>query len=320
MSRHLSALGGGTEWLNSAPLTAAELHGHVVLVDFCTYTCINWLRSLPHVRAWAGRYDPHGLVVIGVHTPEFDVERDTGNVRRALDRLRVEHPVVLDNGYLIWDAFGNRYWPARYLLDARGEVRHHRFGEGDYERTEGVIRQLLAEAGAGELGDEPARADPSGVEAEAGWADLRSPETYLGHERTENFASPEGAAGNAGRVYSFPARLPTGHWALAGEWTVRRQAAVLGPGGGRLAVRFHARDLHLVLAPEVTGRPVRFRVRLDGRSPGAAAGLDVDDADGGTVTEPRLYQLIRQPGPVEDRTFEIEFAGPGVRAYAVTFG
>jgi thiol-disulfide isomerase/thioredoxin len=306
----LGSLDTAYGWLNSAPLTAAELSGRVVVVNFWTYTCINWLRTLPYVRQWAERYRGHGLVVAGVHTPEFDFERDIGNVRRAVADLGVHHPVVTDNDYAIWDAFANRYWPALYVLDGRGEIRHHRFGEGDYDRSEKVIQDLLAEAGEDGLGQEPALAAGRGIEAPADWTSLRSPENYLGYDRTENFVRGEGAI-------AAPLRL--NQWTVAGDWTVRRDAAVLTGAGGRLACHFHARDLHLVMAPP-PGAPVRFRMRIDGQPPGAAHGLDVDEHGDGTVTEPRLHQLVRQPGGVTGRTFEITFLDPGLRAYAFTFG
>jgi thiol-disulfide isomerase/thioredoxin len=316
----LPSLSGATGWLNSPPLTAAELRGRVVLVNFWTYTCINWLRQLPYVRAWAEKYQGDGLVVLGVHTPEFDVERDLDNVRRAVKDLRVDYPVVIDNDYVIWDAFGNRYWPALYFVDAQGRIRHHRFGEGDYEQSEAVIQRLLTEAGSGGIGHELVSVDAGGVEAAADWDSLWSPENYLGYQRTENFASSNGAVLDTPHGYAAPARLALNQWALAGNWTVGRQAIVLNQAGGRIACRFHARDLHMVMAPLAPGTSVRFRVGLDGQPPGAAHGTDLDDQGNGTLTDPRLYQLVRQPGPVSERTFEITFLDPGVQAYAFTFG
>jgi thiol-disulfide isomerase/thioredoxin len=316
----LPSLAGPSGWLNSPPLTAADLHGKVVLVNFWTYTCINWLRQLPYVRAWAEQYEDDGLVVLGVHTPEFDVERDLDNVRRAVKDLRITYPVAIDNDYAVWDAFGNRYWPALYFVDAQRRVRHHRFGEGDYEQSEATIQRLLPEAGVGGIGQDLVSVDPGGVEAAADWDSLWSPENYLGYERTENFASPNGAVLGTRHVYAAPARLALNQWALAGHWTVGRQAIVLNLAGGRIAYRFHARDLHLVMGAAARGTSVRFHVRIDGQPPGAAHGTDVDDQGNGTVTEPRLYQLIRQPGPVSDRTFDITFLDPGVQAYAFTFG
>jgi thiol-disulfide isomerase/thioredoxin len=309
-----------TGWLNSPPLTPAGLRGNVVLVDFWTYTCINWLRTLPHLRAWADRYKDHGLVLIGVHTPEFDVEHDLDNVRRAIKDLGVDYPVAVDSDYGIWTAFDNHYWPALYFVDAQGQIRHHRFGEGDYEQSEMILQQLLTDAGTGGIDQDLVSVDATGVEAAADWASLRSPENYLGYQRTENFASSDGAVLDTRHVYVAPARLRLNRWALAGDWTVQRQAIVLNQAEGRIAYRFHARDLHLVMGPAARGTPVRFRVRLDGQPPGAAHGGDVDDQGNGTITEPRLYQLIRQPGPVAERTFEITFLDPGAQAYAFTFG
>jgi thiol-disulfide isomerase/thioredoxin len=301
-------------------LTAAGLRGHVVLVEFWTYTCINWLRTLPYVRAWAEKYKDHGLVLIGVHTPEFDVEHDLDNVRRATEDLRIDHPVAIDNDYAIWTAFDNHYWPALYFVDAQGQIRHHHFGEGDYEQSEMILQQLLTEAGISGIGQDLVSVDARGAEAAADWDSLRSPENYLGYERTENFASSNGAVLGTPHVYVAPARLRLNHWALAGDWTVQAQDTVLNQAEGRIAYRFHARDLHLVMGPAPRGTPVRFHVRIDGQAPGAAHGTDVDDQGNGTATEPRLYQLIRQPGPVSERTFEITFLDPGVHAYAFTFG
>jgi thiol-disulfide isomerase/thioredoxin len=316
----MPALEGATGWLNSPPLTVAELRGRVVLVQFWTYTCINWLRTLAHVRAWAERYRQHGLVVIGVHTPEFDFEHDLDNVRRAVEDLRVGHPVVVDNDYAIWTAFDNHYWPALYLVDAQGQIRHHHFGEGDDEPSEKVIQRLLTGAGAEGIGQDLVSVDPAGVEAAADWASLWSPENYLGYARSENFASADGAVLDTPYAYATPARLRLNHWGLSGTWTVGQQAVELDQGEGRIAYRFHARDLHLVMAPATPGGPVGFRVRIDGQPPGAARGTDVDDQGNGTLAEPRLYQLVRQPGEVSERTFEVTFPGPGVRAYAFTFG
>jgi thiol-disulfide isomerase/thioredoxin len=316
----MPSLAGATEWLNSPPLTPAGLRGSVVLVEFWTYTCINWLRTLPYVRAWAQHYQDRGLVVIGVHTPEFDFEHDLDNVRRAVKDLRVDYPVAVDNDYAIWSAFDNHYWPALYFVDAQGQIRHHQFGEGRYEESEMLLQQLLTEAGSGGIGRDLVSVDAGGVEAAADWGSLRSPENYLGYERTDNFASSNGAVLDTPHVYAAPAGLRLNHWALAGDWTVRRGAVALNQAGGGIAYRFQARDLHLVMGPATRGTPVRFRVLLDGQPPGAAHGTDVDDQGNGTVTDPRLYQLVRQPGPVTDRTFEVTFLDPGVQAYAFTFG
>jgi thiol-disulfide isomerase/thioredoxin len=316
----LAPLAGATAWLNSPPLSASDLHGRAVLVSFWTYTCINWLRVLPYLRAWADRYTRHGLVVVGVHTPEFEFERDLTNVTRAVGDLRVDYPVAVDTDYAVWDGFGNRYWPALYLVDAQGRIRYHHFGEGEEDESERVIQQLLAEVGGHDVGREPSAVDASGVEAAADWNSLVSLENYLGYGRTENLVSDTGVGLDARHVYRVPAMLRPDHWALSGDWTIRRQATVLNEAGGRIAIRFVARDLHLVLAPGEAGETVRLRVTVDGLSPGPAHGLDIDGAGTGTVSEPRLYQLVRQPGPVTERTFEVAFLDPGVRAYAVTFG
>ncbi len=315
----LPSFDGATAWLNSKPLTPTELHGKVVAVDFWTYTCINWLRTLPYIRAWAETYGDHGLVMIGVHTPEFSVEHDLENVRRAAQEMRVEYPIAIDNDYAVWDAFANRYWPALYIADAEGNIRHHHFGEGDYERSEQVIRQLLTEAGASELPD-LTHPDAVGIEAQADWGSERSPETYVGLARAEGFASAGEAAFDQAQEYTVPSRLDVNEWALSGNWTVRREDAVLNEPNGRITYRFHARDLHLILGKPASSAPVPFRVRLDGEVPGTAHGLDVDEDGNGVVTEPRLYQLIRQPGRITDRVFEIELFEPGAAAYAFTFG
>jgi thiol-disulfide isomerase/thioredoxin len=315
----LPSLGGATAWLNSPPLSAAGLRGKVVLIDFWTYTCINWLRTLPYVRAWAEKYREHG-VVIGVHSPEFSFEHDIENVRRAARDMRVSYPIAIDNDYAIWNAFENHYWPALYLVDAQGRIRSHQFGEGAYEQSEMMIQQLLAEAGISGIAHELVSVDAQATEAGADWGDLRSPENYVGDARTENFASPGGAVVDQPRVYTTPARFSLNHWALAGEWTVGREAILLNEANGRIAYRFHARDLNLVMGPAARGISVRFRVLIDGQAPGAAHGIDVDDQGNGTVTQPRLYQLIRQPKPIADRQFEIEFLDAGVEAFAFTFG
>ena len=316
----LPSFNGANEWLNSPPLTAAGLRGKVVLVDFWTYTCINWLRTLPYVRAWAEKYKDQGLVVIGVHTPEFAFEKNVDNVRRAVKDLRVDYPVAIDSDYAVWRAFNNHYWPALYFVDAQGHIRHHHFGEGGYERSEMILQQLLAEAGMGDTGQELVSVDARGIEAAADWSSLRSPETYVGYERTENFASPGGVVLDEPHVYAAPARLRLNHWSLSGDWTVGRQATVLNQANGRIAYRFHARDLHLVMGPAARGTSVRFRVLIDGQPPEAAHGIDVDEQGDGTATEQRLYQLIRQPKPIVDRQFEIGFLDPGVEAFAFTFG
>ena len=316
----LPSLNGATGWLNSQPVTADGLRGKVVLIDVWTYTCINWLRSLPYVRAWAEKYKNQGLVVIGVHAPEFAFEKNIDNVRRAAKDMRIDYPIAIDNDFAIWRALKNEYWPALYFVDAQGKIRHHHFGEGEYEQSERIIQQLLAEAGSGGIRRELVSVDGRGAEAAADWGSLKSPENYVGYERTENFASHGGAVLDKGRVYAAPARLRLNHWALSGDWTVQKQAIVLNKVNGRIAYRFHARDLHLVMGPAVPGTSVRFRVLIDGQPPGAAHGIDVDDPGNGRVTEQRLYQLIRQPKPIAERQFEIEFLDSGVEAFAFTFG
>jgi thiol-disulfide isomerase/thioredoxin len=294
----LPSLEGATGWLNSKPLTAESLRGRPVLVQFWTFTCINWLRTLPYVRAWYEKYREDGLVVLGVHTPEFEVERSVENVRRAAEEMGIDYPIAVDSEYEIWRAFGNRYWPALYFADADGRIRHHRFGEGEYDYSEIAIQHLLADAGVGTVSRDLVRVDARGVEAGAAWDDLRSPETYIGYERGANFASR----------------------ALEGDWTVGPQAAVLNVPVGHIKLRFRARDLHLVMAPAPDGEPVRFRVLLDGEPPAAAHGLDIDERGEGAVSEPRLHQLIRQRDRITDRTFEVTFFDSGVRAYVFTFG
>jgi len=316
----LPSFGGATGWLNSPPLTPASLRGKVVLASFWTYTCINWLRQLPYLRAWAGKYAGHGLVVIGVHTPEFSFEHNPDNVRRAVADMRIDYPVATDNNYAVWSAFGNHYWPALYFADAQGRIRHHYYGEGEYQQSEMVIQQLLAEAGLGGADREPVRVDASGAEAPADWASLRSPENYTGYARTENFASPGGALPDTPQHYTVPAELGLNQWALSGDWTVEEEAATLNTAGGQIACRFHARDLNLVMGPAEPGAATGFRVLIDGEPPGAAHGTDADDQGTGTASEQRLYQLIRQPGPITSRTLEITFSGPGAQAYAFTFG
>ncbi|WP_199337515.1 thioredoxin family protein [Nostoc sp. FACHB-152] len=316
----LPSLVGAIAWLNSQPLTVDELRGKVVLINFWTYTCINWLRQLPYVRAWAEKYKDQGLVVIGIHTPEFEFEKNIDNVRRASTEMKIDYPIAVDNDYAVWRAFGNHYWPALYFIDTQGRIRHHQFGEGEYEQSERVIQRLLSEFGNGRVGQEMVEVDARGFEAAADWNNLKSPENYLGYERTENFASPNGAVLNKPRLYSVPAQLQLNQWALSGDWTITRQAIVLNKSGGRIAYRFHARDLHLVMGPAERGRPVRFRVLLDGQPIVAARGLDVDVRGEGTATEQRLYQLVRQPKPISAQQFEIEFLDSGVEAFAFTFG
>jgi thiol-disulfide isomerase/thioredoxin len=316
----MPSLSGATAWLNSPPLSAADLRGKVVLIDFWTYTCVNWLRTLPYVRAWAEKYREHGVVVIGVHTPEFPFEHDLENVRRAARDMRVEYPIAVDNDYAIWGAFANHYWPALYVADAQGQLRYHHFGEEAYEQSERVLQHLLAEAGIGGFAHDLVSVEAQGPEAAADWGRLRSPETYVGDAHTENFASPGGAVLDRRHLYALPERLKINHWALAGDWTVERGATRLNEANGRIAYRFHARDLNLVMGPTVRGTSVRFRVFIDGQVPGEASGSDVDDRGNGTVSDQRLYQLIRQSGRIADRQFEIEFLDAGVEAFVFTFG
>jgi thiol-disulfide isomerase/thioredoxin len=303
----LPGFDGATGWLNSEPLTAEGLRGKVVLVDFWTYTCINWLRTLAYVRAWTERYAEHGLVVVGVHTPEFPFERDVDNVRWAAKEMRVEYPIALDPDYAVWQAFANHYWPAVYVADAEGRIRHHQFGEGMYDECERVVQWLLREAGRDGVPDDLVSVTPEGFEVQADWESLESPETYLGYEQAQNFDEEPGS-------------LRLNHWTLSGDWTIGRRAAVLNQAGGRIAFRFHARDVNLVMGPPARGESVPFRVLVDGEPPGDAHGLDVDGEGRGTVAQQRLYQLIREPGSITDRTVEIAFEAPGAEAYCFTFG
>ncbi len=298
----MPSLADATEWVGSEPLTQADLNGRVVLIDFGTYTCINWLRTLPHIRAWAEKYREHGLVVVGIQTPEFEFEQNLDSVRREVKARGIDWPVAVDNDYEIWRAFSNNYWPALYFVDREGVIRHHHFGEGRYEQSERVLQQLLGLAPQGLV-----TVDGEGDEAEADWARLNSPETYLGRERTGNFASPGD-------------RLKLNQWALSGDWTVERERVSLNAAGGRILFRFQARDVHLVLRRTGQGEPVPFRVLLDGEGPGAAHGVDADAGGNGHLDEDRLYQLVRQPGAVDERTFEITFHAGGVEAYVFTFG
>ena len=314
------SLDGAVEWINSPPLTPQGLRGKVVLIDFWTYSCINCLRTLPYLRAWAAKYREAGLVVIGVHTPEFAFEAKTDNVKRAVRDLKITYPVAVDSDFAIWRAFFNQYWPAHYFIDAQGRMRHHHFGEGDYAESERVIQQLLAEAGNKDVEKGVVSVSESGALAAADEANIKSPETYLGFMRAKNFISPETTVHEQDQLYSVPAGLELNQWALDGTWNIHDERAMLSAAGGKIVYRFHARDLHLVLAPGDDGKPVRFRVTIDGQPPGDDHGADIDAAGDGTVTEQRLYQLVRQKGPVKDRTFQIEFLDPGVQAFAFTFG
>jgi thiol-disulfide isomerase/thioredoxin len=312
-------LTGAVEWLNSPPLTPEGLRGKIVLVDFWTYSCINCLRSIPYIRAWAEKYKSQGLVVIGVHAPEFAFEKNLDNVHKAVKDLKIDYPVAVDNDYAIWRAFGNEYWPAHYFFDGQGRLRHHQFGEGEYDESEKVIQQLLAEAGAHGVSTDLVSVDARGAEAAADMDHVESPETYVGYKRAENFSSPEGVVKDQPHNYSSPPSFNLNQWALVGDWTVEEERAVANGSDARIAYRFQARDLHLVLGPH-DGKPVRFRVLIDGKPPGADHGVDTDADGNGTITEERLYQLVRQSKPAGERQFEIEFLDPGAQAFAFTFG
>jgi thiol-disulfide isomerase/thioredoxin len=313
-------LGGAIGWLNSAPLSRKSLRGKVVLVNFWTYTCINSLRPLPYVRNWAAKYKDAGFVVIGVHTPEFSFEHEPMNVENAVRTLNVTFPVAIDSKYGIWQSFNNQAWPAQYLVDAKGRIRHHHFGEGDYGEIESVIQELLKENGATGLFSGTTSVSGLGIEAAPDWTDERSPETYIGYRQAQNFASPEEVHKNSIQVFSTPVKLTLNHWGLSGSWNVNAESAVLQAVPGKIVFRFHSRDLNLVLAPAKDGKPVRFIVRLDGTAPGENCGIDTAPDGSGEIREPRLYQLIRQKGPIVDRTFEIEFLDLGVQALDFTFG
>ena len=312
----LPALDGASGWLNSPPLGAADLSGKVVLVDFWTYTCVNWLRTLPYVRAWSEKYKNMGLVVIGAHTPEFPFEKNVDNIRRAAKAMRVDYPIAIDSDYAIWRAFNNDYWPALYFVDAQGRIRHHEFGEGRYDQSEMIIQALLRDAGVSGIADDLVSPDARGLEVAADWATLKSPENYTGYQQADGFVGS--AARDSRHTYAIPAQLALNHWALSGDWTITARTAVPSEPGGTLAYRFHARDLNCVMAP--TQSPARIRVRIDGQPPGAAHGSDIDEQGNGTLTEQRTYQLIRQPRPIIDRTCTIEFLDRGVEVYCFTFG
>jgi thiol-disulfide isomerase/thioredoxin len=314
----MPSLHGANGWLNSQPLMPAGLRGKVVLVNFWTYTCVNWLRTLPYVRAWSEKYKDRGLVVIGVHTPEFPFEKNIDNVRRAAKAMRIGYPIAIDSDSVIWRAFHNDYWPALYFVDAQGGIRHHEFGEGRYDQSEMIIQALLRDAGATRIGDELVSPDTRGPEVAADWATLKSPENYTGYRQAEGFASPGGASYDKAQSYSVPPQLPLNHWALSGDWTITARTAVPNHAGGTLAYRFHARDLNCVIAPGQS--PARIRVRIDGQPPGASHGSDADELGNATFTEQRTYQLLRQQSPITDRTCTIEFLDPGVEVYCFTFG
>jgi thiol-disulfide isomerase/thioredoxin len=315
----LPGLGGAIAWFNSAPLSDKSLRGKVVLVNFWTYSCINSLRELPYMKAWAAKYKDAGLVVIGVHTPEFSFEKEAPNVKQALLDLQVTYPVAVDSNYAIWQAFHNDYWPANYFIDGQGRIRHHHFGEGEYRDSERVIQELLTENGATGLDGNAVRISAGGVEAPPG-GDVQSPETYVGYRQAERFVSPERLEQDFRKIYSLPASPALNQWGLGGSWNVGVESGVLQAVPGKIVFRFHSRDLHMVLGPMQNGKAVRFKVTLDGAAPGNDCGVDTAPDGAGEVREPRLYQLIRQKGQLDDRTFEIEFLDPGVQAFSFTFG
>jgi thiol-disulfide isomerase/thioredoxin len=312
-------LDGAVAWLNSGPLSSKSLRGKVVLVNFWTYSCINSLRELPYMKAWAAKYKDAGLVVIGVHSPEFGFEKDPANVKHAVSGLRVAFPVPIDSDRAIWEAFRNQYWPADYFIDAKGRIRYHHFGEGEYEKSERVIQALLKENGATGLDESTVRITVDGAEAPPS-EDVRSPETYAGYARAGNFASLERMARDSRKTYSPPARLSLNQWGLGGSWNVGGESAALETAPGRIVFRFHSRDLHMVLGPAKNGAPVRFKVKLNGAAPGDDHGSDSGADGAGEVQQPRMYQLVRQKGPIKDATFEIEFLDPGVKVFSFTFG
>jgi hypothetical protein len=315
----LAGFDGATGWLNSEPLTPAGLRGRVVAVDFWTYTCINWLRTLPYRRAWAVKYGDHGLTLIGVHTPEFGFERNVDNITARSRDFGVDYPIAIDSDYGVWQAFANHFWPALYIADGEGRIRYHHYGEGEYAMSEMVIQQLLVDGGATGIDQDLVSVEPSGFEVAADWNTLRTPETYLSFGRSYGFASPDDQRPEP-HDYPEPTRLGLNEWATVGRWTIAQHAAVLDDAGGRIVFRFQARDVNLVMGPATRGTSVRYRVLLDGQAPGSAHGFDVDEAGNGTLADQRLYQLIRQPGSIDERTVEIEFLDAGAEAYCFTFG
>jgi thiol-disulfide isomerase/thioredoxin len=316
----IPSLSTATTWINSGPIASEDLQGKTVAIDFWTYTCINWRRTVPYLKSWVERYESAGLVLIGVHSPEFEFEKDLDNVRQAVRQIGIEYPVAVDNNFAIWQAFSNQYWPALYIFDSQGRLRRQLFGEGEYEEAGELVRQLLGEAGQRELDAGPARIDARGAEVPADWEHLQSPENYLGWRRTENFGSPGGIVRGKPHLYSLPHETVRNGWGLSGTWTVGVDRAIAGVAGGNIAYRFHARDLHLVMGPQTRGEAIRFRVLLDGEPPGGAHGIDVDRDGLGTLRDQRMYQLIRQPAAIEDCLFEIEFLEPGAATFCFTFG
>jgi thiol-disulfide isomerase/thioredoxin len=317
---HLPPFDGATGWLNSDPLTAQGLRGRVVLVDFWTYTCINWLRTAPYVKAWDAKYGDLGLTVIGVHTPEFGFEQNIDNVVAQSRTFGVDYPIAVDSNYGVWEAFANHFWPAVYIADAEGRIRYHHFGEGEYAMTEMVVQQLLLEAGAEGVDPELVSVEPKGFEVAADWETLRTPETYVGYGRSSAFASPDSAQFNKSHIYPAPSGLRLNEWAPSGSWTLAQHAAVSNETGARIGFQFQARDVNLVMGPATRGTKVPFRVFLDGQAPGDSHGFDVDEGGNGTLADQRLYQLIRQPGGIRERLVEIEFLGADAEAYCFTFG
>jgi thiol-disulfide isomerase/thioredoxin len=316
----MPSLGGATGWLNSQTLTPASLRGKVVLINFWTYSCINSIRTLPYLRAWSERYKGKGLVVIGVQAPEFTFEKNIDNVRWAVKDMRLDYPIAIDNDHAIWNAFNNEYWPALYFVDAGGRIRHHQFGEGEYEQSELILQQLLAEAGNGAIDHRLVSVEARDIEVAADWNSLKSPETYVGYEQAENFSSPGGVRQNKNRTYRTPRYLSVNQWALSGDWTFGKQSAILNETNGRIVYRFHARDLYLVMGPGTPGTLVKFRVAIDGQPPRDVHGVDVNDQGNGVVIEQRLYQMIRQMEPIVDHQFEIEFLDTGAEVFVFTFG
>jgi len=320
VKKETPSLSGATSWLNTQPLKLENLRGKVVLIDFWTFTCINWRRTLPYIREWEAKYKDQGLIVIGVHTPEFSFEYKTENVSRSIKEMNIGYPVAMDNNYEIWRSFNNEYWPALYLIDAKGKIRYQKFGEGDYVESELQIQALLKEVSAKNVSSKPVATRPDGFEIAADLNNLRSPENFLGYERTEGFASPGGVIDDKPTLYSLPKQLHLNQWALTGEWNMGKERVLSSKSGGKIIYRFHARDLHLIMGSAKPGSSIKFRVLIDGKTPGAAHGLDVDNNGNGTVNEQRMYQLIRQTGSIADREFEIEFLDPDVEVFDFTFG